>query len=181
METVSKGTIEGCREMKKLLLDTTYLLPLVGIAIEGANTKLVQELLSAQEFSILLSEISLFELAAKGAKIALNTTLTYQEVLRGIDTIRHEKRFKLIGWTSNPAILELSYKIRTVHSDFIDSLILATAVCTADTFASYDKDLITKMMKEKEIITEIEKVNPNLRVWFNNLEKKSLQLKEMKK
>ncbi len=165
--------------MKKLLLDTTYLLPLVGIAIEGVDTKLVQEILSTNEYSIKISEISLFELAAKGAKLALESELTYQDVLRGIDTIRYEKRFKIIGWTSNPTILEMSFKIRTIHSDFIDSLIVATAIYSADIFATYDRELVAKIMKENEIMVEIEKIKPKFGIWLEDLKKKSLLIKEM--
>jgi len=167
--------------MRKLLLDTTYFLPFIGIAIEGIDVKLVQEILTAQEFTILLSEISLFELAAKGAKIALSTELAYQDVLRGIDTIRFEKRFKIVEWVSNPTILELSYKIREIHSDYIDSLIVATAICSADALATIDKEIMTKMSKAKEITEEIDKINPDFKIWFDNLKKKKLPLKEIKK
>lgn len=167
--------------MKKLLLDTTYFLPLIGIQIEGVNSNLVQEILNAGEYSIALSEISLFELAAKGAKIARKTELTYQDVLRGIDTLRLDKEISIETWVQNPTILEMSYNIRALHSDYADCIIIATAICSNDILATYDEMLVEKIAEDEESIAEIEKLNPEFRVWFGDLKKKSLGIKELRK
>ncbi len=167
--------------MKKLLLDTTYFLPLIGVEIEGVNSNLVQEILNAGEYTISLSEISLFELAAKGAKIARKMELTYQDVLRGIDTIRLDKEIRIESWTQSPAILETSFNIRALHSDYADCIIVATAICSNDILATYDKTLIEKIAKDEEIIAEIEKINPEFRIWLGDLKKKSLGIEELKK
>ncbi|MHA1463234.1 MAG: PIN domain-containing protein [Candidatus Heimdallarchaeota archaeon] len=134
--------------MKKLLLDTTYFLPLIGIEIEGINSNLVEEILNAGEYTISLSEISLFELAAKGAKIARKMELTYQDVLRGIDTIKLEKEIRIESWTQNQTILEMSFNIRALHSDYADCIIAATAICSNDILATYDETLVEKIAKD---------------------------------
>ncbi len=167
--------------MKKLLLDTTYFLPLIGVEIEGVNSNLVQEILNAGEYTISLSEISLFELAAKGAKIARKMELTYQDVLRGIDTIRLDKEIRIESWTQSPAILEMSFNIRALHSDYADCIIMATAICSKNILATYDETLVEKIAKDEEIIAEIEKINPEFRIWPGDLKKKSLGIKELTK
>lgn len=167
--------------MKKLLLDTTYFLPLIGVEIEGVNSNLVQEILNAGEYTISLSEISLFELAAKGAKIARKMELTYQDVLRGIDTIRLDKEIRIESWTQSPIILETSFNIRALHSDYADCIIVATAICSNNILATYDETLVEKITKNEEIIAEIEKINPEFRIWLGDLKKKSLGIKELSK
>ncbi len=165
--------------MKKILFDSTYFLPFIGIAIEGIDTSRLQEILSSNDYLVQLSEISLFELAAKGAKLSLNTVLSYQDVLRGLDTLRIDKRFKTQAWTSNPIILELAFKIRRFHADFIDCLILATAVCSADLFATYDYELFNQLLKHKKTIAEISTINPQFEFWFEDLSKESVALKKI--
>ena len=54
----------------KLLLDTTYLLPAIGISVKDLNEKAVLNL-ADKGHELLISEVSLFELSAKGAKYCL--------------------------------------------------------------------------------------------------------------
>ena len=51
----------------RLLLDTTYLLPVIGVAIGGIPGDAVVRVLDRGN-EVYVSEISFFELAAKGAK-----------------------------------------------------------------------------------------------------------------
>jgi hypothetical protein len=51
----------------KLLLDTTYLLPAIGVSVGGIPERAPLEL-HERGHVLSISEISLFELAAKGAK-----------------------------------------------------------------------------------------------------------------
>lgn len=163
--------------MKKILFDTTYFLPVVGIKIEGYDRLVVQKLLASNSYQIQLSEISLFELAAKGAKLAIETTLTYQEVLRGIDTIRHDNRVTIQSWTNHPTILELAFTFRSFHADFIDCLILATAVCSSEIFATYDVEMYNRLLEQKKVLTVITTINPAFSLWFEDLTKESISLK----
>ncbi|HUT81226.1 MAG TPA: hypothetical protein VMZ29_08485 [Candidatus Bathyarchaeia archaeon] len=164
--------------MKKILLDTTYFLPFIGITIEGMDPLLVQKMAAGNGNQVQLSEITLFELAAKGAKIATDTVLTYQEVVRGLDTLRYDKRLHIQSWTSNPTILELAYAFRAFHADFIDCLILATAVCSSEIYATYDDEVFNKIVENKKAIATITTINPQFSFWFEDLSKESIPLKK---
>ena len=165
--------------MKKVLVDTTYFLPLAGIALEGIDSSSILKILLGNNFQIQLSEVSLFELAAKGAKLATETTLTYQEVLRGIDTLRYDAKVTIQTWTNNPTILELAFALRLFHADFIYCLILATAVSSAEIFATYDDELYKKLLEQKKILNTITTMNPLFSFWFGDLTKESVPLKKL--
>jgi PIN domain nuclease of toxin-antitoxin system len=51
----------------KLLLDTTYFLPAIGVSIKEIQKDALLTLI-AKKHQILMSQITLFELSAKGAK-----------------------------------------------------------------------------------------------------------------
>ena len=55
----------------KLLLDTTYLLPAIGISVKDLNEKAILNL-ADKGHELLISEASLFELSAKGAKYVID-------------------------------------------------------------------------------------------------------------
>jgi len=55
----------------KLLLDTTYLLPAIGILVKELPENAVIKLLE-KGHEIYINEVTIFELAAKGAKHVIN-------------------------------------------------------------------------------------------------------------
>lgn len=167
--------------MTKILVDTTYFLPLAGIMLEGIDPKIILKLLSGNNYQIQVAEITLFELAAKGAKLATETELTYQEVLMGIDTLRYDTRVTIQTWTNDPTILELAYVLRTCHADFIDCLVLATAISSAEIFATYDEEFYKKLLEQKKILNTITTMNPQFCFWFGNLTKETIPLKKQEK
>ncbi|MBO3768874.1 MAG: hypothetical protein QXS51_06285 [Thermoproteota archaeon] len=66
----------------KILLDTTYLLPAIGIYFkEFPNDTLIR--LRHRENQLFISEISIFELSAKGAKYVSAGKLSVERVVRG--------------------------------------------------------------------------------------------------
>ncbi len=66
-----------------LLLDSTYLFPLMGLDVRGVPRTSILELLS-NGHRVSVSEISFFELSAKGAKLMLQGTLEPQRVTAAI-------------------------------------------------------------------------------------------------
>ena len=107
----------------RLLVDTTYLLPAIGISIKelprDAPIKLV-----AKGHQISMSDISIFELSAKGAKYIANGMLTPERAMMGIRAIVYDDAIDHIS-IHDSDILLTSFKLRSILDDFIDCLILS--------------------------------------------------------
>ena len=110
----------------RLLLDTTYLLPVIGISVKGLPRDVVIELIK-RGHEILISEIILFELSAKGAKYVVLGTLTMERVLRGVRALLYDDRVSRIP-AHDTAVLLTAFKLRKVLSDFINCLILSSVI-----------------------------------------------------
>ncbi len=75
----------------KIVVDTSYLLPLIGLTHTNVQEDFLLNLLENTEtIQIFYSTISIFELQAKGAKEAVNGNLDEQIVIQGIQTLCNE-------------------------------------------------------------------------------------------
>jgi len=128
----------------KILLDTTYLLPAIGITIKGLPQDALIRL-TAKGNEICISQITLFELAAKGAKYINDGALTPEKVTRGIRAIAYSDEIQTIN-THESEILLTAFKLRKNLPDFIDCLILSSAMTNCDALATEDSDI--KNLKE---------------------------------
>jgi predicted nucleic acid-binding protein len=145
----------------KLLLDTTYLLPAIGISIKelpkDALTKLTQK---GNRISI--CDISIFELAAKGAKHVSAGTLPAERVTRGIRAIVYNETIETIP-TNESTILLTAFKLRNTLNDFIDCLILSAAINHCNALITEDDDI--QNLKKNEKLNELLKTtNPNFKI-----------------
>ncbi|MGB9756777.1 MAG: hypothetical protein ACPLVJ_03240, partial [Candidatus Bathyarchaeales archaeon] len=102
----------------KLLLDTTYFLPLIGISIKNlpkdAPTKLMHK-----EHQIFISDITIFELSAKGAKYAASGIIPPERISRGIRALIYNETVNTLP-IHESTILHTAFKLRNILSDFID-------------------------------------------------------------
>ena len=131
----------------RILLDTTYLLPAIGVSVKGV-TKDAAERVIAQGDEVLVSEISLFELSAKGARYVLEGLLSPQRVTRGITAILYDGSVtKLPSYESST--LRLALRLRELLGDFIDCLILSSAVNHCEVLITEDED-IHRLKRDKE-------------------------------
>jgi len=123
----------------KVLVDTTYLLPAIGVSVKGIPSdgaiRLTQE-----GHEIYASDISIFELSAKGAKHIVERTLSGERVARGIRAIVHDGTITMIP-IHDSALLLIAFKLRSMLSDFIDCLILASAMNHCDALITEDNDI----------------------------------------
>ena len=131
----------------KILLDTTYLLPAIGIAIKGQPNDLPIKLLE-KEHEIYVSQITLFELAAKGSKYILEGSLMPEKVTRGIRAIVYNSEIQTIP-THDSKILLTAFKLKGKLNDFIDCLILSSAINQCYALITEDSD-IQNLKKNKE-------------------------------
>jgi len=145
----------------RLLLDTTYLLPVIGISVKGLPRNAVIELIK-RGHEILISEITLFELSAKGAKYVVLGTLTVERVLRGVRALLYDDRVSKIP-AHDTAVLLTAFKLRKVLSDFIDCLILSSAINRADVLVTEDKNILG-LLNVKEFQELVQGLNPVFKV-----------------
>jgi len=130
-------------------LDTTYLLPLAQIA---TDTDLLAAMAKGEANSrledVAVSLISIFELQAKAVKLAVPAKTT----VKAIDAI--VAGFRVIPFDGSD-IVETSYRVRKMIPDYIDCVIVATAIAakeelvTEDSLVQAKKDAIKEEYKLK--------------------------------
>jgi len=163
----------------RVLLDTSYFMPLIKVQVKDIPASILQNLLSNPRVEIHYCDITLFELAAKAMHLIVSgEPIDIHDVRIGIDAIENETRFERDQWTKHPYILELTASFRKIHTDFIDCLILATAVCYAEAFATLDNEIYQKILKEPSIIHQILDINAQFQFWFGDLSKTPIMLEE---
>jgi predicted nucleic acid-binding protein len=161
----------------KLLLDTSYFLPLVKVQVNELPANMLQDLLSNPSIELHYCDVTLFEMAAKAMKlIAAGESIDVQDVRIGVDALEHDERLQRDSWSDHPFGLELASTLRKIHSDFIDCLILATAACHAETFATMDDELYNKIAGEPAVIQQILEFNAHFQFWFGDLSKPPVRL-----
>ena len=145
----------------KLLLDTTYLLPAIGISIKELPRDTPIKLLS-KGHQISMSDISIFELSAKGAKHITAGTLLAERVTKGVRAIIYDERIEIIP-ISDSKLLITSFKLRSIFNDFIDCLILSTALNHCEALITEDNE-IQNLKKNKEFNKFLATTNPKFRI-----------------
>jgi len=142
-------------------LDTTYLLPAVGISIKDfPKDALVRLMQKGHQISI--SDISIFELSANGAKHVFAGTLSAERVTRGIRAIIYDDRITVIPMHDSSVLL-MAFKLRRLLNDFIDCLILSSAVNRCDAILTEDND-IQNLKRNKEFAGFVTTVNPKFKI-----------------
>jgi len=145
----------------KLLLDTTYFLPIIGISVKNlpkdAPTKLMRK-----EHQIFISDITIFELSAEGAKYAASGLIPPERISRGIRALIYNETIKILP-IHESTILHMAFKLRNILSDFIDCLILSSAINNCDALITEDNDI--QYIKENKNLQEIVTIkNPKFQV-----------------
>ncbi|MEM2970271.1 MAG: PIN domain-containing protein [Candidatus Bathyarchaeia archaeon] len=145
----------------RLLLDTTYLLPAIGISIKELPKDVPIKLIQKGN-RISICDISIFELSAKGAKYISEGTLSAERVTRGIRAIVYNDTIEVIP-THESALLLTAFKLRSMLNDFIDCLILSAAMNRCDVLLTEDKD-IQDLKKNNEFNGLRKAINPKFKI-----------------
>lgn len=142
--------------MKKIFLDTTYLLPLTGIetSIHQFNDQF-EKTMEDQSILYLYSPASIIELKWIIKKIGKtnNNRQKLEEQLEGVlRMLNTSPKFEKISFV-NDIINHLTYKMELLgHSDYFDTLIASSAIISSDLFITEDKKLSNVIPKT---ITEL--------------------------
>ena len=129
------GTLQ---EAGQLIIDTTYLLPLVGIEIESNLLALMNENkfdLQLEEMSISL--ISVFEVQAKCARLKIPEKV----VLEGMDAILHG--FSVESFYEGRVVRE-AQRLREKFNEYIDCVIIATASTRKEHLLTEDSRILNE-------------------------------------
>lgn len=154
----------------KILIDTSYFLPLIKIGIENIPQTILVNLLAKPSDKYFSSNLTLFELTAKGLKISSQkNTITPQDIRIGVDAIQNDLRLVEKSFIDNPLIIELASQLKAIHKDTIDCLIFATAICTCDCIVTMNVSFFDQINKTPSLINAIRKINENFRFWFSDL------------
>ncbi|MBS7654995.1 hypothetical protein KEJ50_00595 [Candidatus Bathyarchaeota archaeon] len=145
----------------KLLLDTTYLLPAIGITIKNLPKNMLIELMR-KDNQIFISEISIFELSAKGAKYIIEGNLLIDRVIKGIKAITYNEAITKIS-VHEATVLLKAFKLRKFLDDFIDCLILSSALNFCDVLITEDIE-IHNLTKNKEFNKLLASINPKFKI-----------------
>jgi len=128
-----------------LILDTTYLLPLAQIAVDADLLGAVAKGKADLKFEeVTISLISIFELQAKAAKLMIPAKSTVKAVEAILTAFRVEPFHK-------PEIIEVSYELRKLIPDYVDCVIVATAVVSKEDLATEDSLILanTEAIRKK--------------------------------
>jgi PIN domain nuclease of toxin-antitoxin system len=135
--------------MPRVLLDTTYLLPVAGIQIQGVERDTIKKARSLGH-QLFISEISFFELAAKGAKLARDGLANRDRLAEAVQSLVSDESFGKVN-VYDAELLSLAIDLRQHHSDFVDCLILASAVSACEILVTED-ELLTGNNELKEFV-----------------------------
>lgn len=124
-----------------MILDTTYLLPLAQIAVDTDLLAAVAKRKTDVKLEdIAVSLISAFELQAKAAKLNVPTGST----IRAVDAML--SAFRVVPFY-DAGVIEAAQRIRKTISDYVDCIILATALTSKDEVVTEDSLVLEKRKK----------------------------------
>ena len=142
-------------------LDTTYLLPLIGIKVKEVSSEDLSRLFKGK-FNLHINQISVFELCAKGAKYVAKGLLRVEVVVRGINAIVYGEEFRKIPF-SETKTMELSFKIRRFLADYIDCIILSSAIAKCEALITEDEDILA-LKSDKKFLELLRETNPDFKI-----------------
>ena len=121
----------------RVLLDTTYLLPAIGIEVDLPEDLL--EKLFSSKHSFIINELSLFELFGKASRFMSGEEKAKERFYTGMKSILSSKIDIKPVFTLDtlPVVLEIKEKVK----DLPDCPIVATAMVYSDVMLTEDDDI----------------------------------------
>ncbi len=123
-------------------LDTTYLLPFLGIGIKDMyQVNNVLRYLFASERRLIISKISIFEALSKGIKLSSTDLLSLERLLSAIIFLEETPNLIRVEFT-HPEVIETTVILKRIVNDSIDCLILASSLIFADILITEDSKIL---------------------------------------
>ncbi len=113
--------------MLKILLDSTYLLPFIGIDVGIPDDEL--DSLLTSENQIYVNEISLFEILGKGLREVIKNKLLYSRLQVGLASLKEDDRFSFFTIKKSLIYSDLIGRIYSAGLHNVpDCIILCSAI-----------------------------------------------------
>ena len=109
-----------------LLMDTSYLLPAAGIRVEGVPDDVLRTARDAGH-ETWVCDISVFEVLAEGAKFAASGKVDEERLEIAVQAILGDENLRKVR-AYEPEVVRTSISLRRLHRDFVDCLIIASAL-----------------------------------------------------
>lgn len=145
----------------KLLLDTTYFLSAIGISVRNFPKDAPLQLMQMGH-QVVMSDVSIFELAAKGGKYVALGRLAAERVTRGIRAIVYSDSVEIVPIHETTTLLT-AFKLGTMLNDFIDCLLVSSALNQCDVLVTEDSD-IQDLKKNRDFNDLLATVNPKFKI-----------------
>ena len=131
----------------KIFLDSSFFFPFMRIDVKKVSKKEIGILLRNKNYEIFCSDLVFFELSAKASKYINQGILNMEDLLDGVSFINNYSKISKIP-IQYPEILILAQEFRKIHQDYIDCIILASAVKSSDVFITMD-GILREMIQTK--------------------------------
>jgi len=118
--------------------------------------------LISKKHQIAMSQITIFELSAKGAKYIQEDMLSPERVTRGINAIIYNDTVETIPM-HDTTILQTAFKLRNMLNDFIDCLILSSAMNNSEAIITEDNE-IQNLKKNTQFNNLVAGLNPGFKI-----------------
>lgn len=120
-----------------MILDTTYLLPLARINVDTDLLRAIADRkVSWKLEDVIVSMISIFELQAKAAKLMVPTEFVVDAVKAIFGAFNVESFYR-------PEIIKVAYKVKKLIPDYVDCVIVATAIVLKEDLATEDSQILS--------------------------------------
>lgn len=122
-----------------MTIDTTYILPLARIGVRTDLLRAIAEGRVRKGISfrdLKLNLVSLFELQAKAAKLGIPP----KDVAKAVNTIL--RSFQVVPFY-RADIIEIAHELRKIFTDYIDCIIVATAIALREDLATEDRNILS--------------------------------------
>lgn len=139
-----------------IFLDSSFFFPFIGVEVEYCEKSDVLNLINNENFQIFRSELTTFELSAKGIKLVNDGKIEITDLIDGLNSLQYMNSVKVIPIFYSE-IQILSAKFRRDHPDFIDCIILASAINHSEKLISFDGTLQKKYLKKWQNEIQIKK------------------------
>jgi predicted nucleic acid-binding protein len=145
----------------RVLLDTTYLMSAIGIQVKSVPQNTLS-LIRGGGHEAAISELTLFELSAKGAKYIASRVLDPDRVRRGVLTVARDEGLVKIPLLDEE-VLKTSLSLRGILGDYLDCVILSSAINKCDTILTED-GLIRGLPENQNYRELINRINPGFTI-----------------
>jgi PIN domain nuclease of toxin-antitoxin system len=126
-----------------VMLDSSFFFPFIQVDVTNLSRPDLLTLFQRQDLHFLRSEITIFEISAKGWKYCHEGLIDEEDLLDGLTYITEMENIEVIP-IHYSEIQSLAGTFRRYHADFIDCLVLSSAINHADAFVSLDESLQDK-------------------------------------